>query len=80
MARRSIPFTTYASTTITADVPDEIADDPQAVADWILENCDFPTICSQCTGMGDKDKNLDLGDVWEPVRDMITNEVEMYDS
>lgn len=79
MAMRTVPFSGFSSTTITADVPDDIADDPEAVALYMQENCDFPTLCHQCVGMGGKGQNLELGDEWEPVRSIEDNTVEMWD-
>lgn len=74
--RKQISFTTYANTSITADVPAEVCEQgAEAIALWMQENCDFPTLCHQCAsdsfgGNQSQDgQNLDLGDEWEPVRD-----------
>lgn len=68
--RKRISFTTYANTSIEVDVPDGIvARGAEAIAEYMQENGDFPWLCAQCASDRYGDRNLDLGDEWEPVRD-----------
>ncbi len=60
MTTYNVSLRTWASTTITVD-----AESPQAAIDAAL-NAEMPWICAKCAGMGSDDRNLELGDEWEP--------------
>jgi hypothetical protein len=59
MPKYIVWFTTVASTSISVE-----AENKEAAIDAAYE-CEFPTICAQCSGWG-RDFNLELGDEWTP--------------
>jgi len=66
--RKRLSFTTYANTSIEMDVPEEVAaQGDEAIALYMQENGNFPTLCHQCSGYG-REAELELGDEWKPVR------------
>ena len=65
MAKYTAYFNTGASTSVTAEVPDEVAaEGAEAISEWIFNNGSFPSLCAQCSGR-DQPYSLDLGE-WEP--------------
>lgn len=71
MAKYSVPFTTWASTVIEVEVPDDMTD-PEQIADLALEQMakeSGPALCHQCAIGRRGNGGLEIGDEWEPTRD-----------
>ncbi|MFI6117444.1 hypothetical protein [Kitasatospora sp. NPDC051164] len=69
MPRYSVPLTTYASTSVEIDAPDDAT--PEQIAELALEHVAYeggPTLCHHCTNSRNGG-GLELGDEWEPVLD-----------
>lgn len=67
MARYIVPMTTWASTTVEIEVPDDITD-PEQIAELALEQMAVeggPTLCHQCSSSRNGG-GLEIGDEWEP--------------
>lgn len=64
MAKYTAYFSTSASASVTAEVPDEVAaEGAEAISEWIFNNGSFPSPCAHCGGW-DQPYSLDLGE-WE---------------
>ncbi len=59
MAKYRVYLQTVASTSIEVE-----ADDKDAALEAAV-SADMPTICVHCSGYGDPDKSLELGDEWD---------------
>ena len=69
MARYTVPFTTWANTSVEIEVPDDVTD-PEQIAELAWEQMGEeggPTLCHQCTGTRNGG-GLEIGDEWEPAR------------
>lgn len=80
MARYSVPMSTWASTVVEVDVPDDVTD-PQQIADLALEQMaekGGPTLCHQCAGSRNGG-GLDIGDEWEAVQNNGQPEITRID-
>jgi len=68
MAKYSVPMTTWASTTVEIEVPDDMTDPEQIaeIAERQLHADGIPSLCHQCAG-GTRygSQNLEIGDEWE---------------
>jgi hypothetical protein len=65
MAKYTAYFTTTASMTLVAEVPDDVAaEGPEEISEWIMSNSRSATLCAQCSGWG-QPYSLDLAE-WEP--------------
>lgn len=65
MARYSVPFTTWASTIVDIEVPDDVTDPTEIVelAERKLYDIGTPDLCHQCSGGGRGGTgNLSIGD------------------
>ena len=70
MARYSVPMTTWASTVVDVDVPDDITD-PEQIAELALQQMaeeGGPSLCHQCASGRRGSGGLELGDEWGAVQ------------
>lgn len=66
MASYSVPFTTWANTSVVVEVPDDVTDPAaiiKAAERKLYDNA--PGLCNQCSGGYRGASYLEIGDEWE---------------